>query len=184
MKFISIILISIGLAACGSDDNNKETFLEGSWLSPCEDYSEGGTRYGQSTFTFNNSNLVVVNRTYDSTSCDGDTFATIATSSGNISIEEDATLASGQVVTRFKMNITNMTLVFNQQDEVNNQNSNAYCGHTDWEVGVSKNVLVCRLGSDTTILDIGLIDGNNLFLGEGVESGYPTELEGQAHIRL
>jgi hypothetical protein len=183
MKFISIILISIGLAACGSDDN-QETFLEGSWLSPCEDSSRDGTRYGQSTFTFNNSNLIVVSRTYDSTSCDGDTFATIATSSGDISIEEDATLTSGQVVTRFKMNITNMTLVFNQQDEVNNQNSNAYCDHTDWQVGVSKNVLICRLGSETTILDIALIDGNNLFLGEYVESGYPTELEGQAHIRL
>jgi hypothetical protein len=239
MKFISIILISIGLAACGSDDNqesileesqesiseksqepiseesqepiseesqepiseesqepiseesqepiseeSQETFLEGSWLSLCEDYSEEGTRYGQSTFTLNNSNLEVVNRTYDSTSCEGETFATILTASGNISIEEEATLASGQVVTQFKINLTEMTLVYNQQNEVDDENSRAYCSYTDWEVGVSKNVLICRFGSDTTILDIAIIDGNNLFFGEYVDAGYPTELEGQAYTKL
>lgn len=170
--------ISLLLAACGSDSDSEPTFMEGSWIGPCEDYSEDGTSYGQSTFTFNGENVTILNRTFDSTDCEGSNYISILETAGNIAIGDDVILATtGETVTQFVINVTKQTLIYNTQANVDDKNNESECGYSDWSIGIEKDVLTCRFGDTPTILGIALIDGEELYFGEVPEDdGYPSEL--------
>jgi len=151
-------------------------FLQGSWLSPCEDYSDNGTVYGQTTYTFENLNASFVNKTYGSSSCEGSALSVLETTA-DLAIGDDVILASGQTVTRITFDLTGQTLLLNVQEDVTHNNNESYCGYTDWALGVEKDVFACRFGEGLTILDISLVESNNLYLGVVPEGeGYPTEL--------
>lgn len=173
---------TVTVAATENEDSNVEdianqtTFLEGSWLSPCEDYNEDGTVYGQSTFTFDAAKITVVNRTYASSSCEGNTLAVLQTA-GNVVVGDDVVLASGETVTQVAFEYSEQTLLLNEQDDVTAKNDASECGYIDWAVGVAKDVFSCRMGENSTALDIGLIVNGELYLGvTPEEEGYPTEL--------
>lgn len=151
------------------------TFLQGAWLSPCEDYSENGTVYGQTTYTFENLNVSIVNKTYASSSCEGSALSVLETAA-DLAIGDDVILASGQTVTQVTFDLTEQTLLLNVQEDVTYNNDESYCGYTDWTVGVEKDVFACRFGEGLTILDISLIDGSDLYFGVIPEEGYPIEL--------
>lgn len=158
------------------DSGNELTFLEGSWLSACEDYNEDATVYGQSTFTFDAANITVVNRTYANSSCEGNTLIVLETV-GNVTVGDDVVLASGETVTQVAFEYTEQTMLLNTQDDVTQKNNESECGYTDWALGVEKDVFACRIGEDSTALEISLIVGGELYLGETPEEGgYPTEL--------
>jgi major membrane immunogen (membrane-anchored lipoprotein) len=187
MKRILTAVLLVTLAACGSEDESDSTFLEGSWLSACDDHSEAGdgTLFGQSTYVYSGSNLVITNHTYDSTNCDGNEYASVLVSKAIVSVGDDVVITpSGETVTQFTFKITSQTLLYNQDADITDKNSEDYCDYNDWTAGVAKDVFSCQIGANTTVYDIALIDGDNLYFGEGVESGYPTVLSDDVNTRL
>ena len=185
MKQLLIIASVFMLAGCIVEDEDSEpTLLEGTWKSPCEDYSEDGTVYGQSIVTFTGSNITSINRTYDSTSCEGDTYTSVQTAKSTLTIGDQVTLASGQTATKVTYEFTELSIRYNLQSEVTDFNTTAECNYTDWVVGVEKDILSCNLGTDTIALDIVLIEDDKLYFGDYVESGYPTSLDAAVHTRL
>ena len=186
MKRLLILASAFILTACvlEDDEDSEATFLEGTWLGPCEDYSEDGTEFGQSTVTFAGATVISVNRTYNSTTCEGDTYTSVQTAKSNLVVGDEVVLASGETVTKISFEFSEIRIRYNVQSEVAGYNATSECGFTDWEVGVEKDILSCNLGTDTIALDIALVDGDKLYFGEYVESGYPTALEADSQTRL
>jgi len=201
LKLLLITSFIILLSACGAEDEQSETadlsapegsneevastILEGSWIGSCEDYSEAGdgSRYGQTTFEYIGKDVTITNRTYDSTSCEGNEYASILTSIATVIIGDDVIIASGDTVKQISTEVSSQTLVYSLAVDITAKNNDAYCGYTDWTSGVVKDVFSCRIGENTTILDIVLIDGTSLYFGEAEESGYPITLESLAYTK-
>jgi len=174
-RFMVSLPILTALAACSGDSSTPASGLAGSWIDACAPVDQ--------TFT-TNKKLVVSGDRFDLTN----TLYTgqcaepaVALTFSGILIEGTQVEVPGRGI-RTDIDIVNQakTEVWYLQADIDNFNTAARCGISNWAIGVSVDVSTCPdavspVPIPSTIYDIYLVAGNELFLSAGDSSNNPDQ---------
>jgi len=166
-----------------SGDSSSTTELEGTWTTSCV---SSGSRYRIRTLTVSGTNVTVDRWQYHSdSSCANDEYRFDATYS-SLSIGDAMTFdtygSSGGSGHQITMTIDTNTFTSLSASDVTWNNSNSWCGETDWVLNTAQSVAGKTCGSDVlwntniTIYGVYLLDGNKLFQNLS-SSSYPSAVD-------
>jgi len=163
-----------------SGDSSSTTELEGTWTTSCV---SSGSRYRKRTLTVSGTNVTVDRWQYHSdSSCANDEYRFDATYS-SLSIGDAMTFdtygSSGGSGHKLTMTIDTNTYTSLSASDVTWNNSNSWCGETDWVLNTAQSIAGKTCGSDVkwntniTINGVYALDGSKLSMG--LSSGsYPS----------
>ena len=165
-----------------SGDSSSTTELEGTWTTSCV---SSGSIYRKRTLTVSGTNVTVDRWQYHSdSSCANDEYRFDATYS-SLSIGDAMTFdtygSSGGSGHQITMTIDTNTYTSLSVSDVTWNNSNSWCGETDWVLNTAQSIAGKTCGAEDhwntniTISGLYLLDGNKLFLN--LNSGsYPSSV--------
>ena len=209
-KTLGILFVAtLVFNGCGTDDDSvpsltmigasgSQVALNGGWSQGCvADLPDAAS--DEYVVTFSGSSFSFTHNGWSgSTDCSG-TPTIILNVSGTATLGEEVTaIISGSPVTATKIDQVNNSalLTMNNIDVVSHYNSVGWCGATDWEIGIAKDVLgtdCVPVNSEKNIMYIedtvdpdlmysGIIASNG---GALDANGYPTELDAEdPYMRL
>ena len=150
MKNIYIILIlffSFTIYSCAkksdSSTSSTTTELEGTWVSTCYSYSyyRSTTFYYIDTVVVSGSNVTWKEEAHNDSNCSSDNYTRDWTYSNGLSIGDAVTFESGtKTGAKFTLTMSGLTETLNNSYEVTLANNNSFCGYSDWELNVAKDV--------------------------------------------
>ena len=157
MKNIYIILIlffSFTIYSCAiesdSSTSSTTTELEGTWVSTCYSYSyyRSTTFYYIDTVVVSGSNVTWKEEAHNDSNCSSDNYTRDWTYSNGLSIGDAVTFESGtKTGAKFTLTMSGLTETLNNSYEVTLANNNSFCGYSDWELNVAKDVAGKTCGS-------------------------------------
>ena len=157
MKNIYIILIlffSFTIYSCAkksdSSSSSSTTELEGTWVKSCDggSYYRSTTFYYKDTVVVSGSNVTWKEEAHSDSNCSSDNYTRDWTYSNGLSIGDAVTYESGtKTGAKFTLTLSGLTETQNNSDEVTLANNNSYCGYSDWELNVAKDVAGKTCGS-------------------------------------
>ncbi len=197
--FVLIVSIAVLVSSCSSEEDSKTastdnttsssgdssstTELEGTWTTSCV---SSGSRYRIRTLTVSGTNVTVDRWQYHSdSSCanDEDRFdATYSSLSIGDAMTFDTYGSSGGSGHQITMTIDTNTYTPLSASDVTWNNSNSWCGETDWVLNTAQDVAGKTCGSNVqwntniTIYGLYLLDGSKLFLNYS-SSSYPDSVD-------
>ena len=173
---ILIMFLSFTIYSCAkksdSSSSSSTTELEGTWVKNCDggSYYRSTTFYYKDTVVVSGSNVTWKEEAHSDSNCSSDNYTRDWTYSNGLSIGDAVTYESGtKTGAKFTLTLSGLTETQNNSDEVTLANNNSYCGYSDWELNVAKDVAGKTCESevmwDTNIKIYGLymFDGNKLF---------------------
>ena len=178
MKNFYIILIlffSFTIYSCAKKDDSSSssstTELEGTWQTPCH-LPEGSSYYRIKKLTVSGTNWTDTAEYHSDSSCATDYDLWIATW-GSLSIGDamvfDSYGSSGGSGAQFTMTLSENTYTPQNSGTVSWDNTNSYCGITDWVLNTAHDVAGKTCGG-STLQSIGtayygiyILDGSKLF---------------------
>ena len=186
MKNIYIILIlifSFTITSCAKKSDTSSTTttteLEGTWLTSC--YSSG-SYYRINTITVTGTDVVVKTESHTDSSCSTD-FAMWEDTYDSLSIGDEVTFSDATKGHKFTLEVVSFKLTPQIASLVSSQNTDNFCGYSDWALNTAKDYTGKTCGStayavaNTSVQGMYNLVGNNLFLGSLNTTGsYPTEV--------
>lgn len=189
-------LVVVMLGACakssGGDSNGSEgaqgvgeQLIKGNWKDSCKVW--GGGDYlssGYNIASFADSTLVISGDSFKTTDCTGDKISSMKMT---FTFEIPSRSSLGPDIFNFNSIVRKVTYIIADQDTANAMNTMAYCGFTDWVIGVEKDITdkPCLSGpkSGETIYTIMKITDTELLPGEpdDAHNGTTPELR---HVQL
>ena len=165
-----------------SSSSSSTTELEGTWKSSCV---SSGSRYKIKTLTISGTNVTDKWKYHSDSSCANDAYRFDATYS-SLSIGDAHTFdsygSSGGSGHKLTMTIDTNTYTSLSASDVTWNNSNSWCGETDWVLNTAQSIAGKTCGSEDhwntniTIYGLYLLDGNKLF--QIFYSGsYPSDVD-------
>ena len=183
-----ILFLSFTIFSCAkkSDDSSSSststTELEGTWLSSC--YSGTGFYY-ISTVTVSGTSFVLKHEGHNDSNCSTDNYTHLWTYS-SLSIGDGVTYESGtKTGAYFSMILSSVTETMNSSYDATYANNNSYCGYSDWELNVAKDISgktcvgTTIISANTKLLSLYKNESSNTIrLGSfNIESdGYPSSV--------
>ena len=202
--FVLIVSIAVLVSSCSSEEDSKTAStdnttsssdnsssgdssstaeLEGTWTTSCV---SSGSRYRKRTLTVSGTNVTVDRWQFHSdSSCANDEYRFDATYS-SLSIGDAKTFdtygscgGSGHQIT---MTIDTNTYTSLSASDVTWNNSNSWCGETDWVLNTAQSIAGKTCDGDDfwntniTIYGLYLLDGNKLFPNLS-SSSYPSGVD-------
>ena len=170
-------------------DATTATELEGTWKSSCV---SSGSSYLIKTLTVSGTNWTDKSEYHTDSSCANDDYSYDSTFSslsiGN-AITFDTYGSSGGSGHKLTMTIDTNTYTSLSASDVTWNNSNSWCGETDWVLNTAQSIAGKTCGSDVqwntniTIYGVYLLDGNKLF--QNLSSGsYPSGVDAEENDTL
>ena len=154
------------------------TELEGTWVVSCYSW---GDLYWKETFTVSGSDMEYKTQGYTDSSC-STAFNTWYYTYSSVSIGDTATFGDGATGHWFTFNTNIFKYTLHTSELVTYNNTNSYCGYSDWELNTTKDVTGKTCGStdyvpiNTTGKSLYKLVGNNLNLATFNIDSYPTEV--------
>ena len=180
-----ISLLSFTIFSCAKKDDSSSTTttaLEGTWLSSC--YSSG-SYYNLATLTVSGTGMVYKKEMHNDSNCSTDNNTQEWTYS-SLTIGDTATYESGtKTGAWFTMIFSGATETPNSSYDVTWVNDNSYCGYSDWELNVAKDITgktcvgTTIISANTKLLSLYKNESSNTIrLGSfNIESdGYPSSV--------
>ena len=194
MIFLITLLATLGACAKSSSGNSNDTndiqsvgkqLVIGNWKDTCKTWGSGDQlSSGYTTASFAESTVVFVGENYKSTDCTGEKTSSMKMT---FSFEIPSRSSLGANVFDFNTTPRNVVYIISDQDTVNVMNTLAYCGFTDWVVGVEKDITgkSCFIGpkSGEVIYSVMKITETQLQLGEPDDSHIGKTPE-QRHVQF
>ena len=157
IKKLVMCFAVVALAGCIDDDDDKkgapqegdvervveeEAGLDGRWHSPlCEADGHGGSSILDIVVDGREWRMVLHSYAFD-TDCH---FKTSTRETEHLVTEVgNEVLADGTAVVQYNALITGVFLTFHEATAASLHNDKAYCGNTDWEVGIQRDVSSCH----------------------------------------
>lgn len=185
-KYIPLILIGTTflISACmDTSTKSNKSELEGSWSQGC---IIDGNDYNKDVLTFSGNKLTSDSSKFSDSGCLNNlrTFKV----QGTFSIGENLVL-DNVTGNKFDFTISTISMQFNNDGDVSQNNSNASCGITTWTKGVAVDVTGCSDMGNINTGDVWKdgyhLNGNNLYLGvsDGDDSTYPTAWDNTSLVK-
>ena len=178
---ILILFLSFTIYSCAkksdSSSSSSTTELEGTWQTPCH---TSGSRYRIKTLTVSGTNVTDKWEYHSDSSCDNDIYS-FDTTFSSLSIG-DSYSSSGGSGHQITMTIDTNTYTSLSASDVTWNNSNSWCGETDWGLNTAQSIAGKTCDSDDfwntniTIYGLYLLDGSKLFLNYS-SSSYPDSVD-------
>ena len=177
MKNIYIILIlffSFTIYSCAKKSDTSSTTatnteIEGTWQTPCHAW---GSYYRLNKLTVSSTNWTDTTEYHTDSSCATD-YTKWSTTFGSLSIGDamvfDSYGSSGGSGAQFTITLSEYTYTIYNSGLVSSNNTNSYCGITDWVLNTAHDVAGKTCGSSTlqsigtTYYGIYILDGSKLF---------------------
>ena len=150
MKYFYIILIlifSFTILSCSKESDSSTssttTELEGTWVKSCDggSYYRSTTFYYRDTVVVSGSNVTWKEEAHSDSNCSSDNYTRDWTYSNGLSIGDAVTFESGtKTGAKFTLTMSGLTETLNNSYEVTLANNNSFCGYSDWELNVAKDV--------------------------------------------
>ena len=144
---ILIMFLSFTIYSCAkksdSSSSSSTTELEGTWVKSCDggSYYRSTTFYYKDTVVVSGSNVTWKEEAHNDSNCSSDNYTRDWTYSNGLSIGDAVTYESGtKTGAYFTLTLSGLTETQNNSDEVTLANNNSYCGYSDWELNVAKDV--------------------------------------------
>ena len=183
---ILIIFFSFAIFSCAKKDDSSSTTstteLEGTWVASC---FSSGSYYKIDTVTVSGTGMVYKSEMHADSSCSTDNNTQEWTYS-SLTIGDTATYESGtKTGAWFTMIFSGATETPNSSYDVTWVNDNSYCGYSDWELNVAKDITgkTCVsstiISANTKLLSLYKNESSNTIrLGSfNIESdGYPSSV--------
>ena len=153
----------------------SNTELEGTWKSSCV---SSGSSYLIKTLTVSGTNWTDKSEYHTDSSCANDDYSYDSTFS-SLSIGNAITFDDGETGHKLTMTLDTNTYTPLSSSDVTWDNSNSWCGETDWVLNTAQSIAGKTCGSTTlwntniTIYGVYALDGSKLFL-ELSSSSYPS----------
>ena len=157
MKYFYIILIlifSFTILSCSKESDSSTssttTELEGTWVKSCDggSYYRSTTFYYKDTVVVSGSNVTWKEEAHNDSNCSSDNYTRDWTYSNGLSIGDAVTYESGtKTGAKFTLTMSGLTETLNNSYEVTLANNNSFCGYSDWELNVAKEVAGKTCGS-------------------------------------
>ena len=155
MKYFYIVLIlffSFTIFSCSKESDSSTssttTEIEGTWLTSC---FSSGSYYKIDTVTVSGTGMVYKSEMHADSSCSTDNNTQEWTYS-SLSIGDAVTYDNGtKTGAYFSMILSGATETPNSSYDVTWVNDNSYCGYSDWELNVAKDITGKTCGSSTII---------------------------------
>ena len=142
--FLSFTIYSCAKKSDSSSSSSTTTELEGTWLASC---FSSGSYYKIDTLTVSGTGMEYKSERHSDSSCSSDNYTQEWTYS-SLSIGDAVTYESGtKTGAKFTLTLSGLTETQNNSDEVTLANNNSYCGYSDWELNVAKDVAGKTCGS-------------------------------------
>ena len=185
MLYVLVIsLLSFTIFSCAKKDESSSTTsttaLEGTWLSSCH---SSGMYYNLNTLTVTGTGVVFKKEMHNDSNCSTDNNTQELTYS-SLSIGDAVTYDNGtKTGAYFSMIFSGATETPNSSYDVTWVNDNSYCGYSDWELNVAKDITgkTCEgstnMSANTKLLSLYKNESSNTIqLGSfNIESdGYPS----------
>ena len=179
MKNFYIILIlffSFTIYSCAkkndSSSSSSTTELEGTWQTPCHLPEGESSYYRIKKLTVSGTNWADRNEYYSDSSCATD-YTKWSTTFGSLSIGNELTFpsygSSGGSGHDFTITLSEYTYTVQNSSLVSSNNTNSYCGITDWVLNTAHDVAGKTCGGSTkqsigtAYYGIYILDGSKLF---------------------
>ena len=148
-----ISLLSFAIYSCAkksdsSSSSSTTTELEGTWLASC---FSSGSYYKIDTLTVSGTGMEYKSERHSDSSCSSDNYTQDFTYS-SLSIGDAITYDNGtKTGAYFSMILSGATETPNSSYDVTWVNDNSYCGYSDWELNVAKDITGKTCNSSTII---------------------------------
>ena len=170
MLYVLVItLLSFTIYSCAkksdSSSSSSTTELEGTWKSSCV---SSGSSYLIKTLTVSGTNWTDKWEYHTDSSCANDKYSYDSTFS-SLSIGNVVTFDEGETGHKLTMTIDTNTYTSLSASDVTWNNSNSWCGETDWVLNTPQSIAGKTCGStaawntNITIYGLYMFDGNKLF---------------------
>ena len=183
---ILILIFSFTIFSCAKKDESSSTTsttaLEGTWLSSCH---SSGSYYKLLTLIVTGTGVVLKKEMHHDSNCSTDNNTQEWTYS-SLSIGDAVTYESGtNTGAYFSMIFSGATETPNSSYDVTWVNDNSYCGYSDWELNVAKDITgktcvgTTIISANTKLLSLYKNESSNTIrLGSfNIESdGYPSSV--------
>ena len=184
---ILILIFSFTILSCAKKSDTSSTTtttteLEGTWLSSCH---SSGMYYNLNTLTVTGTGVVFKKEMHNDSNCSTDNNSQEWTFS-SLSIGDAVTYESGtKTGAYFSMILSGATETPNSSYDVTWVNDNSYCGYSDWELNVAKDITgktcdgATNMSANTKLLSRYKNESSNTIqLGSfNIESdGYPSSV--------
>ena len=187
MLYVLVIsLLSFTIFSCAKKDESSSTTsttaLEGTWLSSCH---SSGMYYNLNTLTVTGTGVVFKKEMHNDSNCSTDnnsqewTFSSLSIGDA-VTYENDTKTGA-----YFSMILSGATETPNSSYDVTWVNDNSYCGYSDWELNVAKDITgktcvgTTIISANTKLLSLYKNESSNTIqLGSfNIESdGYPSSV--------
>ena len=144
---ILIMFLSFTIYSCAkksdSSSSSSTTELEGTWVKSCDggSYYRSTTFYYKDTVVVSGSNVTWKEEAHNDSNCSSDNYTRDWTYSNGLSIGDAVTFESGtKTGAKFTLTMSGLTETLNNSYEVTLANNNSFCGYSDWELNVAKDV--------------------------------------------
>ena len=168
-----ITFLSFTIYSCAkksdSSSSSSTTELEGTWKVSC--YNSSGTNYLEKTLTISGTNVTDKWEYHSDSSCATDNYS-YDWSYSSLVIGDVATFdsygSSGGSGHETTMNLETLTYTPLSSSDVTWDNSNSWCGETDWVLNTAQSIAGKTCGSssqwslNTTIYGLYILDGSTL----------------------
>ena len=166
--FLSFIIISCAKKSDTSSTTTTNTELEGTWVTSC---TAIGSKYLIKTLTVSGTNVTNKREYHSDSSCATDNYS-YDWSYSSLVIGDVATFdsygSSGGSGHETTMNLETLTYTPLSSSDVTWDNSNSWCGETDWVLNTAQSIAGKTCGSssqwslNTTIYGLYILDGSTL----------------------
>ena len=137
-----------------SSSSSSTTELEGTWVKSCDggSYYRSTTFYYKDTVVVSGSNVTWKEEAHNDSNCSSDNYTRDWTYSNGLSIGDAVTYESGtNTGAYFSMIFSGATETPNSSYDITWVNDNSYCGYSDWELNVAKDITGKTCGSSTIV---------------------------------
>ena len=173
--FLSFTIYSCAKKSDSSSSSSSTTELEGTWVTSC--HADGG-KYVIKTLTATGTDMVRKWDYHTDSSCANDNESYVG-SATSLSIGSGVTYDAGETGHRFTS--VRSTNIYTPQNSTatSNQNTNSFCGLSNWELDVGQDVAgkTCDgntyASSGTTLYCQYLLDGSSVYMSCTTSSSYP-----------
>jgi len=183
ITFLSFTIYSCAKKSDSSSSSSTTTELEGTWKVSC--YNSSGSKYLEKTLTISGTNVTDKWEYHSDSSCANDSYSYDSTYS-SLSIGDAITFdtygSSGGSGHEFTMSIDINTYTSLSASDVTWNNSNSWCGETDWVLNTAQSIAGKTCGGEDywntniSIYGVYLLDGNKLFQNLS-SSSYPSGVD-------
>jgi hypothetical protein len=184
-KGLMVVFMSLLLAACGSDSDDKgePTFLEGTWVGEeCFDINSD-LDHSNTILSFSGNSITITQPVYDSSDCSNEYKIAEYESKGSFIIGEEMVTASGETVTKLDIDLTTATATPYNEAGVTLLEDSYDCDGISWSAEESESIYDCKVQNDWSneIKEIVYIENDVIRLGDSsldlTDDGYPNHLD-------